>query len=340
MENGNAVHSGEFVFIKSVKDGIPNRDPLAESDARRIFDEADGRISLSDVSVKRDVRDYLIAKFSKEGNHANHVYVREVRDDKNKLLGRASLADKLREEVGDEAKDLKYKKLLTQYALDIRAFGVTFSVSKEKFDLTGPIQLAWAHSMHPVETRYAQGTTVMPSKDVKDASGAEGDKAKEQGTIWSSYTLPFAVFMGAGVINASIAKETGLSGEDVELILEGLWRGTQHRQARGRGIQQPQFLIHIEYKNPFFRIGDLTEDLSLEPDAETWRSSDAPSSISGVKLDISNLAQTLQRNKDNIERCRVWKQDRLELVGQTCLSLSSTRATGLCNEASGLRPQR
>ena len=314
MENSTA-HSGEFVFIKSVKDGIPNRDPLAESDARRIFDETDGRISLSDVSLKRDVRDYLLAKYADETNHKNHVYVREVRDANNKLLGRASLADKLREDVGESDK-LPYKDLLTQYAIDIRAFGVTFSVSKEKFDLTGPIQLAWAHSMHPVETRYTQGTTVMPSKDVKDASGGEGDKAKEQGTIWSSYTLPFAVFMGAGVINASIAKETGLDSADIELILEGLWRGTQHRQARGRGLQQPQFLIHIEYKNPFFRIGDLTEDLSLEPNTDVWRSSDAPSGISGIKLDVSNLADTLRKNRDNIERCRVWKQDRLELVGQ------------------------
>ena len=316
MEDNNAVHSGEFVFVKSVKDGIPNRDPLSESDARRIFDEADGRISLSDVSMKRDVRDYLLAKFADEENHRNHVYVREARTEDNKLLGRASLADKLREDVGDEAKDLSYQDLLTRYAIDIRAFGVTFSVKKEKFDLTGPIQLAWAHSMHPVETRYTQGTTVMPSKDVKDASGEEGDKAKEQGTIWSSYTLPFAVFMGAGVINSSIAKETGLDGEDVELVLEGLWRGTQHRQARGRGIQQPQFLIHIEYKNPFFRIGDLTEDVKLEPGADVWRSSDAPSSISSIKLDVSNLADTLQKNQDKIERCRVWKQDRLELIGQ------------------------
>ena len=309
------ANSGEFVFIKSVKDGIPNRDPLAESDARRIFDETDGRISLSDVSLKRDVRDYLLAKYAGETSHRNHVYVREVRDANNKLLGRASLADKLREDVGESDK-LPYKDLLTQYAIDIRAFGVTFSVSKEKFDLTGPIQLAWAHSMHPVATRYTQGTTVMPSKDVKDASGEEGDKAKEQGTIWSSYTLPFAVFMGAGVINASIAKETGLDSADIELVLEGLWRGTQHRQARGRGLQQPQFLIHIEYKNPFFRIGDLAEDLKLEPNVDVWRSSDAPSSISGIKLDVSKLADTLQKNQDNIERCRVWKQDRLELVGQ------------------------
>lgn len=309
--------SGEFVFIKSVKDGIPNRDPLADSNARRIFDEDDGRISLSDVSLKRDVRDYLIAKFENESSHRHHVFVQEKRTADNKLLGRASLADELRKLAGQEAAKLSYRELLTQYALDVRAFGVTFSVTKEKFDLTGPIQISWAHSMHPAETRYVQGTVVMPSVDVKDA-GKEGEKneAKEQGTIWSSFTLPFAVFINAGVVNASIAKQTGLSSDDVDLVLEGLWRGTQHRQARGRGIQQPQFLLHVEYKNPLFRIGDLTDTVRLEPDADTWRSGNAPSSISDVKLDISELAKTLERNKDKIQRCRVWLQPRFPLVGQ------------------------
>ena len=36
------VKTGEILFVKSVKDGIPNRDPLADSDARRIFGEDDG----------------------------------------------------------------------------------------------------------------------------------------------------------------------------------------------------------------------------------------------------------------------------------------------------------
>ena len=57
------IHSGEILFVKSVKDGIPNRDPLRDSDARRVFGGEDGRISLSDVSIKRDVRDYVQARF-------------------------------------------------------------------------------------------------------------------------------------------------------------------------------------------------------------------------------------------------------------------------------------
>lgn len=317
MEN-NTASSSEFVFIKSVRDGIPNRDPLADSDARRIFDESDGRITLSDVSLKRDIRDYVLAKFAETPDHDNHVYVREERNEQNKLLGRASLAEKLRERVVSqhpEAADLSYEQLLLKYALDIRAFGVTFSVKKEKFDLTGAVQLSWAHSMHPVETRYVQGTVVMPSQDV-DAKSATGEsEAKGQGTIWSSFTLPFAVFMGAGVVNSTLARDMHLSAEDVNLVLEGLWRGTQHRQARGRGMQQPQFLLHVEYENPFFRIGDLREDLKLQPDAEAWRSDEAPSSVRDVTLDVADLVETLEHHKNKIRRCRVWRQPRFELSG-------------------------
>ncbi|HZJ76560.1 MAG TPA: type I CRISPR-associated protein Cas7, partial [Oscillospiraceae bacterium] len=54
-----AINNGELLFVKSVKDGIPNRDPLQDSDVRRIFSEEDGRISLTDVSIKRDSRDYV-----------------------------------------------------------------------------------------------------------------------------------------------------------------------------------------------------------------------------------------------------------------------------------------
>jgi len=317
MENHSA-RSGELVFVKSVKDGVPNRDPLADSDARRIFDESDGRISLSDVSLKRDIRDYILAKFDGSEDHDSHVYVREARTADNKLLGRASLASKLREEVSaahPEASDLSFKELLTRFALDVRAFGVTFSVKNEKFDLTGPIQLSWAHSMHPVETRYVQGTVVMPSKDIDEKRQSGESDAKEQGTIWSSFTLPFAIFVGAGVVNASLARETKLTVRDVDLVLEGLWRGTQHRQARGRGTQQPQLLLHVEYGNPFFRIGDLREELVLEPGPDVWRSGEAPSDTRGVTLDVTRLGQTLDLHRDKIHRCRVWKQPRLTLSG-------------------------
>jgi CRISPR-associated protein Csh2 len=89
------VRTGEILFVKCVKNGIPNRDPLRDSDARRIFGEDDGRISLSDVSIKRDVRDYVLARFPEGGEHRSRfVFVQKVfGEDGKTLLGRDGLAN-------------------------------------------------------------------------------------------------------------------------------------------------------------------------------------------------------------------------------------------------------
>src|SRR5437870_13400634 len=95
------VNTGEILFVKCVKCGIPNRDPLRDSDARRLFGEDDGRISLSDVSIKRDVRDYVLARFPTGGDDLSRfVFVRkELSPDGKTLLGRDGLAQTILKKV-------------------------------------------------------------------------------------------------------------------------------------------------------------------------------------------------------------------------------------------------
>ncbi len=305
-----SVLSGEILFVKSVKDGIPNRDPLNDSDARRIFGEDDGRISLSDVSVKRDVRDYILAKYPDGGGNNGRYYIfcREERTPEGKLLGRDRLAKAILERAGLKG-DADKSGALLQSAFDMRVFGAVFSVSKQSFHKTGPVQFGWAHSLHPVETKYVQGTVVMPSEE----------ESNVQGTIWTAYTLPFAIFALPGVINAAIAeRETGMNEEDLELLLEGLWKGTLHRQARGRGIQQPLLLMHIEYNDPFFRIGYLEDQIVLEPGREVWLGGQPPVSLDEVTLDVSKLAAIIGDNspyRDKIANIRWLKNPSLKLKG-------------------------
>ena len=169
----NPAKTGEILFIKSVKDGIPNRDPLRDSDARRIFGEDDGRISLSDVSIKRDVRDYVLDRYPDGGDDKSmFVFVRKERVDGNKLLGREKLAESLLVKA-DRGKEADIQTALMKSAFDTRVFGAVFSVKKASFNQCGPVQFSWAHSLHPVETKYVQGTVVMPAKDieVKESGG-------------------------------------------------------------------------------------------------------------------------------------------------------------------------
>ncbi len=178
------------------------------------------------------------------------------------------------------------------------------------------------HSLHPVETRYTQGTVVMPSKDSKEGvtADSEADKGKTQGTIWTQYQLPFAVFAMPGVINATILAQTGMSDADLDLLLAGLWKGTLLRQARGRGLQQPLLLLHIEYKDPFFRIGFLEEGLRLEPGRDEagraqWMGGKPPADLGDVILNIKGLAELLDRHRDQIARARLWIDPQLKFEG-------------------------
>ncbi|MFB6367719.1 CRISPR-associated protein [Paenibacillus elgii] len=297
------VRNGEILFVKSVKDGIPNRDPLQDSDARRLFPEEDGRISLSDVSIKRDARDYVLEAEPNGGSsQRNYIFVQGKVNEKGRLLTRGGLAEWIAEQV-DKKKEAKenMKSVLLEHSFDTRTFGIVYSVTP-KFHLTGPVQFGWAHSLHPVDSQYIQGTVVMPS-----AGDKEGEEGKTQGTIWTSYIVPFAVFAMPGVINAKNAEQTGMTVEDQELLLKALWQGTQHRQARGRGQQQPLMLVHVEYKDPFFRIGYLEDLIALQPGEEAWRDAGRrPSSLKDITLDISELLRTLEQYQEKIERCRIW----------------------------------
>ena len=162
-----------------------------------------------------------------------------------------------------------------------------------------------------MDSQYVQGTVVMPSSDIKD--GAEG---KTQGTIWTSYIVPFAVFAMPGVINAKNAEHSNMTVDDQELLLKGLWQGTQHRQARGRGQQQPLFLMHIEYNDPFFRIGYLEDLITLFPGKEVWKGSERrPSSLKDISLSIEPLLNIIEQYNDKIVRCRIWANPLLTIDG-------------------------
>jgi CRISPR-associated protein Csh2 len=346
------VNTGEILFVKCVKNGIPNRDPLRDSDARRLFGDDDLRISLSDVSIKRDVRDYVLARFPGGGDgNDRFVFVRkELSPDGKTLLGRDGLAQAMLKQVreakppeapaeeaapraGKKTKDkpagaADERALMLAAAFDMRVFGAVFSVSGKSFNQTGPVQFGWAHSLHPVETKFTQGTVCMPSKDAPAVSdnapagkGKDEEKGKTQGTIWTQYQLPFAVFAMPGVVNAALAGQTKMSDADLDLLLAGLWKGTLHRQARGRGIQQPLLLLHVEYRDPFFRVGFLEEGLKLVPgrDAggrEKWLGGSPPTDLADVTLDVTGVVERLAAHHDRIARARLWVDPLLRVRGE------------------------
>lgn len=272
----------ELLFLYDVKDANPNGDPLDENKPR--IDEETGVNIVTDVRLKRTIRDYL------HDFKGQEIFIREVRKDDGKLKTKEDRLDDLKI---DSPEDLLEK------CIDIRLFGATTAIKNKTITFTGPVQFKIGKSMHRVFLRFIKGTTVMPSKE-----------AKGQGTFTEEYILPYSLINFYGIINENAAKETKLTDEDVELLLDAIWNGTKNLISRSKVGQIPRLLLKVNYKEDNYHIGDLNNMVSLISDLRDEEIRD----ITRVKLDITELVRVLGLNKEKISSIDYKADDRLSFV--------------------------
>jgi len=291
----------EILFIYDVTDANPNGD-VDENKPR--IDEETGYNIVTDVRLKRTIRDYLYNFRGQE------IFVREERDDEGNLRTKEEIYEK----YGSPENVIKK-------CIDIRLFGGTFALKKrdskkkkteeaeeEKptgraFALTGPVQFKFGRSLHRVgEPTFVKGTTVMPSKEKKEA-----------GTFWEAYILPYSLIAFYGIINENAAKDTGLTESDVELLLDGIWNGTKNLISRSKVGQIPRLLLQVIYKEKNYHIGELDHRIKLVKNNPNQRDEEIRR-IEEIKLDVTELAEVLQENKDKIEKIRYKKDKYLEII--------------------------
>lgn len=274
----------ELLFLYDVKDANPNGDPLDENKPR--IDEETGVNIVTDVRLKRTIRDYLHDFKGRE------IFIREVRKEDGKLKTKEDRLDDLKI---DSPEDLLEK------CIDIRLFGATTAIKNKTITFTGPVQFKIGKSMHRVLLKFIKGTTVMPSKE-----------AKGQGTFTEEYILPYSLINFYGIINENAAKETKLTDEDVELLLDAIWNGTKNLISRSKAGQMPRLLLKVNYKEDNYHIGDLNnrDMVSLISDLRDEEIRD----IAQVKLDITGLVGVLGLNKEKISGIDYKADDRLSFV--------------------------
>jgi CRISPR-associated protein Csh2 len=272
----------EILFLYDVKDANPNGDPVDENKPR--IDEETGVNIVTDVRLKRTVRDYLYEYKGQE------VFIREIRKEDGKL--------KTKEERLNDFGDAS----IIDRCIDIRLFGSTTAVEDRTIALTGPVQFKYGRSLHKVDLTYIKGTTVMPS-------GAE----KKQGTFTERYILPYSLIVFYGVVNENAAKTQGipLTEEDVDLMLDAIWNGTKNLISGSKFGQMPRLLSQIIYKeNQNFHIGELDKLVSIKSE----KPDEAIRDISEVKIDITELIETLTKHADKIEKIRFKCDDRVKFI--------------------------
>ncbi|WP_028949871.1 type I-B CRISPR-associated protein Cas7/Csh2 [Sulfurihydrogenibium subterraneum] len=271
----------EYLFLYDVSFGNPNGDPNDDNKPR--IDEETGRNIVTDVRLKRTVRDYLY-------NFKNlEIFIREGLENGNLQDAKA------------RAKNFENNPVrILNECIDVRLFGATIPVETGKskdnsVTFTGPVQFNMGQSLHRVKLEYIKGTGAFAS-----------DKGKSGKTFREEWILPYSFIAFHGVANENAAKHTNLKDEDLELLKEALWYGTKNLITRSKTEHSPRLLIEIIYKeNLYYHIGELHRYIKIESDKqdEEIRSTD------DFILNIDKLLEVIEENKDKIEKV-LFKVDR------------------------------
>lgn len=280
----NVQNRSELIFLYDLKYANPNGDPMDANRPR--IDEDSNHCLVTDVRLKRTIRDY----FMNHGYDGSEGSVGDIfiRDEEGKPVTGKKRGDAYKDE-----KEFKSK------FIDVRLFGGVSAVEKKKFNFTGPVQFGMGRSLHPVKENFIKGTGAFATKE-----GAE------QRTFREEYNITYGLIGFHGIINENAAKHTDLKEKDIDILLDGIWKGTKDLISRSKKGHMPRLLIKIDYQ-PGFYIGDLLELLSLEIKGE--KEANQIEDVSDFVLNTTSLNNILKKNADKILSISVEKDDRLIL---------------------------
>ena len=266
-----AKHS-EILFLWDAKMTNPNGDMLNDNAPR--YNESDRRAVVSDVRVKRTIRDDLQYRKGKTVfvNNAEQVQSAETRF--------AELKSALNE---------KDDKKVFLSCIDNRLFGGV--APKSNLQIIGTVQFSWAKSLNETETILSQGT------------GAFGKDNSLNKTFRTDNYIPYGLFAMYGTINSLSANKTNASEEDVADMLDSMWQGTKLLNTRSKVGQKPRMLIRIIYKDTYM-IGLLDELVSIDNE-----NSQQLRTFSECELNFSALVRSLKNMSQKIEKVVVFYDD-------------------------------
>lgn len=236
-------HRYDFVFFFDVANGNPNGDPDAGNLPR--MDPETGRGLVSDVSIKRKIRNYVADAHEGETGHA--IYVTEnailneqhrkayiaIRKDDEKVQKLKNLSPK------DDKEAAELRAWMCTNFFDVRTFGAVMSTGINCGQVRGPLQFTFGRSIEaimPLEisiTRMA--ATNEAEKKKRDGAGDDDDKRGDNRTMGRKHIVPYGLYRVHGFINAKLAQKTGFTEGDLALLKEALNRMYDLDRSAARG---------------------------------------------------------------------------------------------------------
>lgn len=242
----------ELLFLYESTYSIPNGDPFT---GEQRFDEETKRVLVSDVRIKRFVRDFLF-------DNGHEIFVRNdrsnVKEEGDAESGAAARVNTLEDEAKKAGRSkITAQELLTQL-IDVRLFGGISTKKGNAINLTGPVQFALLNpSLNAVDLRMHQNTSVFASST---------DKGR--GAIGTTTVVPYALCQIHGWINPFSARHTNLSESDVQTLLNAMWHSINNANTRTKSNQNSLLLLQIIYSEPTRKLYGLDRAIELKAEKD------------------------------------------------------------------------
>lgn len=251
------AHRYDFVFLFDVTNGNPNGDPDSGNLPRT--DPETGRGLVTDVSLKRKVRNYVELFHGDESGYGIFVTEGAVLNDKQREAykavrpgdAKAATDKKLNPKSDEEAARLRG--FMCDNFFDIRTFGAVMSTGINCGQVRGPVQVTFATSVDPISpsehsiTRMAATNAEEKSKREKDAAEADGDERRDNRTMGRKHTVPYGLYRAHGFISAKLAERTGFGDADLEMLWRALKDMFEHDRSAARGEMVSRKLIAFRH---------------------------------------------------------------------------------------------
>ena len=216
----------DFAVIFCVKNANPNGDPLNGNRPRTDYSNFG---EMSDVSIKRKIRDRLIERWVNDGRKEDDGNMIFVQSDDRKVDDAKSLRARAEAGLGKELGSEETAELACKKWLDVRAFGQLFALKSNKkagkkkedgsdedgdtgvsIGIRGPVTIQSAFSVEPIDITSMQIT--------KSVSG-EGDGTKRgSDTMGMKHRVDQGVYVFFGSMNPQLAERTGFLDTDADAI--------------------------------------------------------------------------------------------------------------------------
>ena len=279
----------DFVLLFDVRDGNPNGDPDAGNLPRVDPETMQGLVT--DVAIKRKVRDYVDLAHGDEGRFKVYVQHGQFLGDRRKRI----FDDHANGAASPSVDDARGWMCAEFY--DVRMFGAVMSMKENNAgQVRGPMQLTFARSIDGIVP--LDSSIVGPAQNRQDVNRDEdGDQATNFGTMGRKSTVPYGLYRAHGFFNPHFAEKTGADGDDLGLFwkaLEMMW-DVDRSAARGEMACRGLYVFSHESKlgnAAAHRLFDLIQVPASQSDAprsfsdyNVERPSDGPvEGIPGVTL--------------------------------------------------------